>query len=394
MDDVPVNRDTTADRSLATPRHLVWLAAVTWDFALVGRTRMLTEAWRRLGMQATFVQVPSLRTGLQRALAAVRRQNLPGVVRPWPICPAGWWPHLGERRLRSMIRRRALELRRQLNRFIDWDNAVATVVSPVWTPWLNVLPFRTVLYDCIDELSVHVPRPDLSELYAAWERELVNRATGVVVTAEVLATSVRAMRADVPIALIRNGVDAEWFRSRTVAQPRPSDVPDGRPVVGFVGALYGWIDWDLVHRVVTQLDDFWFVFVGPDDGRDEIGRLAGLPNVRLLGPRPYDRVPIYMQAFDVCWVPFRQDPVGMAANPVKIYEYLALGKPVVTTPVADVESFSGLIHVAGTPEEMAAHLRQACRNRDSGTDARTAFALANSWSQRARDLADFAASLG
>ncbi len=380
-------------RHTANGLHPVWLAAVTWDFALVGRTRMLTEAWRRLGVTTTFVQVPSLRTGLQRALAAGRGRQAPYVVRPWPVCPARWWPYLGERRLRAMMRARAVGLRRQLDRVLDWDRAVGVVISPVWVPWLEELPFGTVIYDCIDDVSVHAPLPVLRELYAAWEQELICRADGVVVTAGVLARSVRQVRPDVPIAVIRNGVNDAWFRSRAAALPRPADVPAGKPIVGFLGALYNWIDWALVQRVVRLLDDVRFVFVGPDDGCGEIIRLSALPNVRMLGRRPYDQVPAYMRAFDVCWVPFCQDRVGLSANPVKMYEYLALGKPVVSTPVADVESFEGLVEVGRTPDEVAECLRRALRHPPTDAEARSAFATRNSWATRATAYASFAAGL-
>ena len=97
---------------------------------------------------------------------------------------------------------------------------------------------------------------------------------------------------------------------------------------------------------------------------------AGQRNVRVLGPRPYAHVPAYVQAFDVCWVPFDQSQVSRAANPVKIYEYLALGKPVVSTPVADTETFGGLVHVGRSADEIAALLRAARFENDEHAAAR------------------------
>ena len=142
--------------------EFVTLAAVTWDFPLVGRTRMLVEAWLGAGQRATFVQVPSLRSGLQRLIAAIRPAGGAPVVRPWPVYPSCWWNATDDRRLRRWARRGAVELRRQLDRRLDWADAVAIVISPVWTPWLAELPFRHVVYDCIDDVEVHVPRPALA----------------------------------------------------------------------------------------------------------------------------------------------------------------------------------------------------------------------------------------
>lgn len=373
---------------------IVSLAAVTWDFRLVGRTRMLSEAWRDLGQPTVFVQVPSYRTALQRLVAPLRPRPAVPVLRPWPAHPARWWARLDAADLERAIRGRARSLRRALGRRVAWERAVAVVVSPVWTPWLDELPFARVVYDCIDELAVHMKRPELAPLYRAWEDRLLQRATGAVVTAAGLGRGLRARRPDLPVALIRNGVDAERFERGAAEGPRPADVPAaGRPVVGFVGALYEWIDWGLIEEVARALPELDFVLVGPHDRRGAVRRLAGLRNVHLLGPRPYGRVPAYIAAFDVCWVPFRQDAVGLAANPVKVYEYLALGKPVVSTPVADVESFGALLAVARTPAEMVGKLRAALQQAPGAAEARRAFARQNTWRARAAAYVEFLATL-
>ena len=223
--------------------HLVSLSAVTWDFPLIGRTRMLTEAWQRLGTPTTFVQVPYLRTALQRILPGRRELEPVPVIRPWPTYPRRVWPLIGTDRLHASIARRARALRRQLEAMVHLDGAVAVVVSPVWTPWLDELRFGRVVYDCIDEVSVHVPRAELAPLYERWESELIGRATGAVATAQRLEQTLHARRADLPTAVIRNGVDAERFTRLAESTPRPSDLPDGRrPIVGFVERCTpGWI---------------------------------------------------------------------------------------------------------------------------------------------------------
>lgn len=373
---------------------VVSLAAVTWDFPLVGRTRMLTEAWLRRGQTTVFVQIPSYRTALERMLSPLRPGTEAPVVRPWPTWPSRWWRRLGEAGLEGAIRRRARALRRQLDRRLAWEQAVALVVTPVWIPWLDELPFRRVIYDCIDELAVHVRRPELATLYRAWEDRLVQRADGAVVTAQRLGDELRARRPDLPIGLIRNGVDVERFQSLAASTPRPTDVPaTERPIVGFIGAMYEWIDWALIRETVGRLPEFDFVFVGPHDGRSDVTAIASLPNVRLLGPRPYARVPAYVDTFAVCWVPFKQNDVGTAANPVKIYEYLALGKPVVSTPVADMAAYGNALDAARTPVEMAERLRAAVVTPPAARAARIDFARQNTWDARAQEYLDFIASL-
>lgn len=371
--------------------HIVSLAAVTWDFPLVGRTRMLTEAWLDLGQPTTFVQSPSLRTASQR-LRWGASSAAPPVVRPWPTFPSAIWTSLSFEQLDASARAQAKRLRRLLSAHLDWSRSVALVVSPVWTPWLDELPFAKVVYDCIDDLGVHVPRPELTAHYRRWEDQLVRRCDAAVVTADELGSLLQQRRAGMPITTIRNGVGTDRFRA-ALRRPRPGDVPKDRPVIGFVGALYAWIDWSLVEAAARAMPDCAFVMVGPWDAQAPIERIRALGNVTFLGARRYDDVPDYVAAFDVCWVPFDQSRVSTLANPVKIYEYLALGKPVVTTPVADTSSFDGLALVGRTHAEVIARLRQSLQHQSHAEDDRVSFARANDWRVRAQDYIHFAQAL-
>jgi len=383
------------DEAAPTTLHLVWLSAVTWDFPLVGRTRLITEEWQALSQPTTFVQIPSYRTAIERMVQPLRGAPAAHVVRPWPTCPAALWPRIPESRLRRTVLRRAGALRRKLEQQLDFSRAVGLVVSPVWTPWLEALPFRAVVYDCIDNLAVMTPRPDLLPLYRRWETELIQRAHGAVASTQALAEEIRSRRRDLPITTIRNGVDAEQFRRTAHRDPRPEDLPHnpGRPIVGFVGALYDWIDWALIQDVATRLREFDFAFVGPYSGSGPPRSVTRLPNVHLLGLRPYDQIPAYIAAFDVCWVPFRQGDVAFQANPVKIYEYLSQGKPVVTTPIADIHTFEGLVNVGKTPEKLGKLLYSASISPRVQAAKRVAFALQNTWRIRATSYLDFVTSI-
>lgn len=379
------------------PACIASLTAVTWDFPLIGRTRMLTSAWHAMGRQALFVEPPhSYRSLLSHVLK--RKRHEPFVERPWPTrYPARWWPRMDQRRLNRMMRDRAHGLRRRLERRCSLAEMAAIVVSPMWAPWLDAIPFGWVVYDCIDDLSVHAPQGELLRLYQVWEAELIDRCHGAVVTAERLGARIAARRAGLPIATIRNGVDVDAFIA-SAGGPRPRDLPTGaaggRPIIGFVGALYEWIDFELIRAAAERLPECDFVFVGPNNRPNDVESLSKLANVKLLGARPYIDVPAYIAAFDICWVPFAAGDISAAANPVKIYEYLALGKPVVTTPVADVASFGSLVRTGRTQDDVIVALR-ACKKSlpPADLDERVAFARGNSWSVRAEAYAAFLARL-
>lgn len=388
--------------STSDPQHgeptgaLVSLTAVHWDFGLIGRTRMLTEAWHRDGQSALFVEPPHSYRSLIKSFT--RKPASPEhVVRPWPTrYPVRWWTRMDIRRLNKMMRDRAQSLRRRLERKCSLSDSCAVVVSPMWTPWLDAIRFGRVVYDCIDDLSVHAPDSGFLRLYQMWENDLIDRCDAGVVTAEVLRTHIASRRPQLPIETIRNGVDYERFVERAATSPRPTDLPPpgDKPVVGFVGALYEWIDWPLIRAAAQGMSEFQFVFVGPHNQPAEIEQLSKLPNVALLGPKPYDQVPAYVSAFDVCWVPFRSGDIAQAANPVKIYEYLALGKPVVTTPVADTGSFGDTVFVARSDVEAIRAIQRAIESRSADqTVARREFARRNSWQQRSCDYLQFISKL-
>lgn len=371
------------------------LAAVTWRFQLLGRTRMLSEAFTSAGTANLFVQIPSARTAAQRVGSWLRpRAGEEHVLRPWPAAPARLWLRMPPRLLEQRMRSAARALRRALERRVDWSSAVALVVTPSWTPWLRELPFGRVLYDCIDELEVQVPRRELVPLYRDWEAELLARASGALVTARELGRELIAKRPGLPIALVPNGVDARWFAERAAASPPPPELARlPRPIVGFVGALYSWIDWELIESVARALPVHSFAFVGPSDGHAIPAALRALPNVHFLGPRPYAAVPACMAAFDLAWVPFRDDAVGNKANPVKLYEYLSVGKPVISTPVADLEDFEGLVECVRGPREALERIPALTAEPARDAEQRRAFAARCSWDARAAATLRFADSL-
>ena len=118
----------------------------------------------------------------------------------------------------------------------------------------------------------------------------------------------------------------------------------------------------------------------------------GLDNVHVFDKQPYDLVPSIIATFSVAWVPFRLGRIASSANPLKIYEYLSVGKSVVTTPVADVELFGEHVSVGETPDEISAHVRARVEQGIQGKEERIVFAKANSWEQRAEAYLDFVSS--
>src|SRR5262249_55743245 len=138
---------------------------------------------------------------------------------------------------------------------------------------------------------------------------------------------------------VPNGVDVDHFSQRAAPADDVRDLP--RPRLGFVGGLSEWVDLGLVAHLARARPDWSLILVGPV-GIDA-APVRNLPNVRLLGPRPYAALPAYLVAMDEGLIPFEQSPVTYHADPIKAYEYLAAGLPVVATDLPALRRLAPLV---------------------------------------------------
>lgn len=156
-----------------------------------------------------------------------------------------------------------------------------------------------------------------------------------------------------------HGVDFEMFNAAAGGNSVPADMPaTEKPVVGFFGSIDDHtFDMSFAEKVVDLLPDFSFVFVGA--ASLDTSALKSRKNVCLLGQKPYEKIPHYGKCFDVAIMPWRQNQWIKACNPVKLKEYLALGKPVVSTPFPELKKYPGKVYQATTPQDFAQAVKKA-----------------------------------
>lgn len=156
-----------------------------------------------------------------------------------------------------------------------------------------------------------------------------------------------------------HGVDYEIFSSAGQYPDKPDDMPDiPKPIVGFFGGIDEHTsDIALIEEVVDLLPEMSFVFVGKVSA--EVSGLRGKKNVWLLGQKPYEQIPHYGKYFDVAIMPWKQNRWIRACNPIKLKEYLALGKPIVSTPFAELAKYHDVVYEAKTSEEFAESIKRA-----------------------------------
>jgi len=155
-----------------------------------------------------------------------------------------------------------------------------------------------------------------------------------------------------------------------------------RPVVGYFGAIADWIDLDLIGDVAAMRPQYSFVLIGQVFGRD-MSALERLPNVYLLGNQKYELIPSFLSGFDACTIPFLLNQVTKATDPVKIYEYLSQGKPVIATDMAELAQCGDMIYIGRDGEDFARKVDAALAETDIVLRARRIeFARLNTWARR------------
>ena len=174
-----------------------------------------------------------------------------------------------------------------------------------------------------------------------------------------------------------NGAEFTHFAQ---LRDEPADLRDiPHPRVIYVGAIDYWFDVELVARVAEARPELNFVLIGPK--HVDTSALEALSNVHLLGPRPYDQVPAYLQHADVAIIPFARDDMVDAIHPIKAYEYLAAGLPVVATRWPELESMAAPLLLADR-EEFAELLDDALADCGPSRETRLRYARENSWDAR------------
>ena len=203
--------------------------------------------------------------------------------------------------------------------------------SPHALDWAGHLQGRPLVYDCMDELAnFHLADPALPEK----ERALLARADLVFTGGRSLFEAKRAIRPDTH--LFPSGVDAAHFRPARDGLPDPADqaaIP--RPRLGYYGVIDERIDLPLLAGLAAARPDWQLVMVGPTAKIDPAA-LPRAPNLHWLGPKPYAELPVYLAGWDVALMPFALNQATRFISPTKTPEYLAAGRPVVSTPIADV----------------------------------------------------------
>lgn len=356
-------------RILSEKNRILWVNSIGWRRPTVsGRdARRIVKKLRQVATESLVPVTPTLHVASPLALPL---PGVPGVAR------------INDALLTASIRYFAK--RAGLEKPILWTFLPNTVGL------VGRLGESKVIYHAVDEYAAFagVPR----EAFLRMERELVTRADLVLTSSDSLCQERR--RLNPCTYFVSHGVDVAHFSRTLDPGMTPADDARGltRPVVGFFGLIAEWIDLGLMRELARRRPDWTFALVGK--ATVDTAPLRGLPNVRLLGQKPYETLPSYCRAFDVGIIPFKVEELTLKANPLKLREYLAAGLPVVSSDLPEVRKYASLVHLARGADGFIQAIEQALADRSEvAARARIEAMKHESWEARVDEISELIESM-
>ncbi len=247
---------------------------------------------------------------------------------------------------------------------------------------LDYLPVSRVIYDYMDELALlNLP----AEQVEADHQAMLDRADLITVSSDLLLRKIpKAFLAKT--LLVNNAVSAEFIERLETDQAPAGELEalGDAPVFGYYGAIAEWLDFELIEVVLSEFPDAYLVLVGEvfKKAKEPLAKLQEAhPHLIVLPSRPQmDLIPL-LQRFDICVIPFLKNHITDAVSPVKIYEFLAAGKPVVTTDLHECNLYPGIARCATRGEFLGA-LADILAEPDRAASVRKTFAGENTWQHR------------
>ena len=273
-------------------------------------------------------------------------------------------------------------VRRQCSK-LGFRDPITWTFDPASADVVGSFGERAIVYHCVDEYSefTGVGKTALLEM----EKRLMAKADCVVVSSDHLRTSKRSH--NVNTFLVTHGVDLDHFRKACDTQ---TQVPDEmaafkHPIIGFFGLVADWIDLELIRFLAESRPHWDFVLIGKVVTDTRI--FDGIGNIHMIGRKPYQLLPNYAKAFDAAMVPFAVNELTLAANPLKMREYLAAGLPVVATALPEAERMKAVLHVARDKSEFLRQLDSIIESGKTGPQMKISETMeCESWDHKVEEL--------
>jgi len=245
------------------------------------------------------------------------------------------------------------------------------------------IPNKGTIYYCIDSYS-SLPGVDRDAI-AFMDEEMTRNSDIVFVASQPLFEKKRLTARE--LVLSPHGVDfAHFNKAYLKTLPVPVDIEKiGKPIIGFWGLIESWIDLDLIRTLALKRPEWNFVMIGHVAVAHN--PCEGLRNVHFLGAKKFADLPAYAQVFDVAILPYKLNEQVFNCNPLKLREYLATGKPVVSTRYPEIEKYKDFVRIADGPEQFYEHIAASLEEATPLHSSRRVEKIrSESWDQRVKEI--------
>lgn len=255
--------------------------------------------------------------------------------------------------------------------------------SPAGVGALGLYDEILSVFDCFDAFGEFPGEERYRDEVKRAMMEAAERADLVLATGDELKAQLQG--ANPNTIVLQNGCDPDHF-AFGAQEPPESPVLDmealPKPIIGYMGDIAAWVDLELLVYTASRHRDWSIVLLGP--WKQDAGVVRDQPNMHAPGSVPYEELPYYARRFDLGAIPFKLNDLTRVVNPLKLYEYFAMGIPVVSTPLPEVARHENLVYIASTPDEYVSLAEVALREKDDAParSRRMALAQENSWRAR------------
>ena len=358
------------------PLRIVALSHLAWERNLFQRPQQLMTQFARLGDEVVYFALVGFRRymtmRLQERIYTAKKATL--LAQNLPFMPFTKRAEFPRKVTMSLLRAKA---RPHLANDAE-GRRVLWLQNPAYVDEIDRLPHDLVVYDVMDPFkSFRSSDPRVEER----ERKVLEKADLVFTGGRSLHSQVEGKHNEA--FCFPSGIDFHHFARGAEEGEIPRDLEkiEG-PRLGYFGAVDERIDWDLISEVCRKRRHWQIVFLGPLVLIDRIP--ISEPNFHWLGPKSYDLLPAYLRGFDVCLIPWLVNELTRFMSPTKTPEYLAAGRPVVSTPIPDVaQDYRDEAYIAETPESF---IDQCARALTAGTGSARKPEQSRTWEETARDM--------
>lgn len=206
-----------------------------------------------------------------------------------------------------------------------------------------------VIYEYIDEISEHIAGMKIPEhVVRTFERLVRDEDDTYFITSATRLFEDALYYRKKKLALITNGVEYEHFSQKFEKKDLPFEMlrifSQNKPIIGYYGAIASWMDYELIKYLASKKPNYNFVIIGLDyDGSVSKSGLEQYSNIYVLPPVHYKKLPRYAYFFDICTIPFKINEITLSTSPIKLFEYMALKKPIVTTAMPECKKYKSVL---------------------------------------------------